>query len=288
MAKNEKKVSTWRDKYRLSIYKDKTFEEVWSFRMTKYNGFLLGIFTLLFIVGVTSVLIFFTNIREFIPGYPDGNMRRNIIMNAILLDSLQYELDLRDKYFENLQDMIAGREPRDVLSVQNSTGDYASIEFSSSPEDSLLREQIEREEQYNLTVGNNQQQSEITNLSRIHFFPPVKGLISGSFDPSRNHFGTDIVSQPKAVVSSVLDGTVIFAGWTMETGYVLQIQHKNNLISVYKHNSSLFKQAGDPVKVGEEIAIIGNSGELYTSGPHLHFELWYNGNPIDAEQYILF
>ena len=288
MAKNGKKVSSWRDKYRISILKDKTFKEVWTFRITKYNAFLIALSTLLLIIGITSVLIFFTGIREFIPGYPDGNMRRNIIMNAILLDSLEYELELRDRYFENLQDMIAGREPRDIVNAQDSIGDYESIEFSRSLEDSLLRQQIEQEEQYNLTVGTSQPLQELTSLSRIHLFPPVKGLISGSFDVAKSHYGTDIVSQPSAVVSSVLDGTVILASWTMETGYVIQIQHANNLVSVYKHNATLLKESGDQVKAGETIAIIGNSGELYTSGPHLHFELWRNGEPLDPEKYILF
>lgn len=116
----------------------------------------------------------------------------------------------------------------------------------------------------------------------------MKGIVSGSIDPRTKHYGTDIVTTPKAVVSAALDGVVMFAGWTMETGNVIQIQHANNLITVYKHNATLLKQQGDVVRAGEGIGIVGDSGELYTSGPHLHFEIWYNGEVLNPENYILF
>jgi len=127
-----------------------------------------------------------------------------------------------------------------------------------------------------------------TSLANIHFFPPVKGIISSNFDTRTRHYATDIVTQPKAVVSSTLEGTVIMTGWTMETGFVIAIQHANNLLSVYKHNARLLKEMGDRVWAGEAISIVGDSGELYTSGPHLHFELWHNGVPLDPAQYIYF
>ncbi|MFP4487878.1 MAG: M23 family metallopeptidase [Bacteroidales bacterium] len=287
MAKTDTKKRSWRDKYRLAIYNDKTFEEVWRIRMTRYNGFLLIVFMVLFIIGTTVVLMSFTNLREFIPGYPDGNTRRNIIMNALRLDSLENELKLRDQYFENLNAIISGREPVDRVAGQDTTANYDEIVFSESAEDSLLRQQVEQEEQYNLTFLADDGDSDI-HLSNIHFFPPAKGMVSGHFDPRTRHYGTDIVTSPKAVISATLDGTVIFTGWTMETGWVIQIQHSNNLISVYKHNITLLKQMGDEVVAGEGIAVVGDSGELYTSGPHLHFEIWYKGKAVDPEDYILF
>lgn len=287
MAKTDTKKRSWRDKYRFSIYNDKTFEEVWHIRMTRYNGFLLLVFLVLFIVGLTTVLISFTNLREFIPGYPDGNTRRNIIMNAIRLDSLENELELRDQYFANLNAIISGREPIDRVAGQDTIANYEDITFSNSAEDSLLRVQVEQEEQYNLSFLEDYTARNM-NLSNIHFFPPVKGIVSGHFNPRTRHYGTDIVTSPKAVVSATLDGTVIFTGWTMETGWVIQIQHASNLISVYKHNATLLKDPGDNVVAGEGIAVVGDSGELYTSGPHLHFEIWYNGEAVNSEDYILF
>lgn len=287
MAKNDKKKRNWRDKYRFSIVNDTTFEEVWRVRLTQYNAFLLITGLVLFIIGATVSLIAFTNLREFIPGYPDVTMRRNILMSAIRLDSLDKELEMRDKYFANMNAIISGKEPTDFYSVQDTTGNYRSIVFKNTPEDSALRARVENEEKYNLTLGPSSLES-VVSLAGLHFFPPVKGIISGRFDERTKHFGTDIVAKPKSSVSAVLDGTVIFTGWTMETGFVIQIQHTNNIVSIYKHNASLLKETGDLVKAGEPISIIGNSGELYTSGPHLHFEIWYKGSPLDPEKHILF
>ena len=287
MAKNDKKKRNWRDKYRFSIVNDTTFEEVWRVRLTQYNAFLLITALFLFIIGATTSLIAFTNLREFIPGYPDVAMRRNILMSAIRLDSLDREIALRDKYFANLNDIISGKKPSDPYSTQTASGNYKSITFRNSPEDSALRVRVENEEKYNLTLGPASPES-VTSLAGLHFFPPVKGIISGRYDLRTKHFGTDIVTKPKSPVSAALDGTVIFTGWTMETGFVIELQHPNNIVSVYKHNASLLKETGDLVRAGEPISIVGDSGELYTSGPHLHFEIWYKGSPLDPEKHILF
>ena len=286
MAKNDKNKRNWRDKYRFSVYNDTTFEEVWRVRLTRYNAFLLITFLVLFIIGATTSLIAFTDIREFIPGYPDVTMRRNILMSAIRLDSLERELDLRDKYFANLNAIISGKQPVDIISRQDTTKKYNAVKFSNSPENIALRTQIEQEEQYNLTLG--PRITETTSLASLHFFPPVKGIVSGKYDLRTKHFGTDIVTKPKSPVLAALDGTVIFTGWTMETGYVIEIQHNNNLVSVYKHNAALLKEAGELVRAGEAISVVGDSGELYTSGPHLHLEIWYKGSPLDPEKHILF
>ena len=286
MAKNDKDKRNWRDKYKFAIFNDTTFEEVWRVRLTQYNAFLLITFLVLFIIGATSSLIAFTNIREFIPGYPDVTMRRNILMSAIRLDSLEFEIALRDKFFANLNAIISGRQPEEIIPRQDTTKNYRAIKFASSPEDQVLRTKVEQEEQFNLTLG--PRINESTSLASLHFFPPVKGIVSGKYDLRTKHFGTDIVTKPKSLVLAALDGTVIFTGWTMETGYVIEIQHVNNLVSVYKHNANLLKEAGDLVKAGEAISIVGDSGELYTSGPHLHFEMWYKGSPLDPEKHILF
>ena len=172
-------------------------------------------------------------------------------------------------------------------SAQDTFGNYRAIKFKSIPEDSALRAQVESSERYNLTLGPTSPEA-VTSLASLHFFPPVKGVISGHFDIRSKHFGTDIVSRLKSPVSAVLDGTVIFTGWTMETGFVIEVQHQNNIVSVYKHNESLLKETGDRVRAGEPISIIGSTGELYTSGPHLHFEIWYKGSPLDPEEHILF
>jgi murein DD-endopeptidase MepM/ murein hydrolase activator NlpD len=286
MATNDKNKRNWRDKYKFAVFNDTTFEEVWRVRLTQYNAFLLIALLILFIIGATASLIAFTNLREFIPGYPNVIMRRNILVSAIRLDSLERELVLRDKYFDNLKAIISGKQPGEILPRRDTTRSYKSINFGKSAEDQALRTKVEKEEQFNLTLG--PRITETTSLASLHFFPPVKGVISGKFDQRTKHFGTDIVTKLKSPVSAALDGTVIFTGWTMETGYVIEIQHMNNLVSVYKHNSTLLKEIGESVKAGEPISVVGDSGELYTTGPHLHFEMWYKGSPLDPEKHILF
>ena len=214
-------------------------------------------------------------------------MRRNILISAIRLDSLDRELKLRDKYFDNLNAIIMGNQPVTMSARQDTTKNYKAIKFSSSSDDSVLRTRVENEERYNLTLGPATPES-VSGLASLHFFHPVKGIISGRYDVRTKHFGTDIVTKPKALVSTVLDGTVIFTGWTMETGFVIEVQHSNNIVSVYKHNANLLKETGDLVRAGDAISVVGDSGELYTSGPHLHFEIWYKGSPLDPEKHILF
>ena len=287
MSLNREK-SSWKHRLRITIYNDHTFEEIWQTRLTKLGTFTLIGAVIISLIALTTILIAFTNLREFIPGYPDGNMRRNIIMTAYRLDSLENELHIRDQYFSNINAIISGEEPVDFKSLQDTSKSYENITFSKSVEDSLLRIQIEQEEQYNLSTSEYEENNKESKIINQHFFTPLKGVVSSKFSPVDNHFGTDIVAEPKSIVSAVLDGTVIMAGWTLETGYIIEIQHGNNIISVYKHNTELLKDIGSVVSAGETISIIGNSGELYTSGPHLHFELWHNGTPIDPEKYIIF
>lgn len=288
--KKEKKriIKKLKAKYRLIIYNDTTFEEVWFMRLSRLNMFsFVGIIVILF-TAIVTVIIAFTPIREFIPGYPDQNMRRNIILNAIKVDSLEYELQLKDQYFMNLKTIIEGKEPNSFESLQDSNIIYDDIIFTKSKPDTILYKQIEKDQQYNLSVfedkkSNNKYRPGFPEL----FFPPIRGLITRKFNSSENHFGTDIVAAPNEAILATLDGTIILANWTLETGYIISIQHENNLVSVYKHLAEKLKSPGTYVQAGEPIGIFGNSGDLST-GPHLHFELWHNQTPIDPEDYIVF
>jgi len=288
MAANKEKlkyIDKLKNKYRLNILNDETFEEVWAMRLSRLN--VISVFggAAILIVFLVIALIAFTPIREFIPGYPDGNTRRNIVINALKADSLERELKLWKDYYSNINNILRGGEPVSVVSKPDSSVKYKEIRFTRSVEDSLLRMQIEENEMYNLSVFDGRKAK--SNISTILLFAPVKGVVTSTFSLQQNHFGVDIVAASNEPVVAVADGTVTLASWTIETGNVLQIQHDDNLISVYKHNSQLLKKQGARVKAGETIAIIGNSGEL-TTGPHLHFELWHNGNPIDPEKYIVF
>lgn len=272
-------------KYRLVFFNDNTFEEVWHLRLSLLNVLsMVGIISFLLIILVI-VLIAFTPLRELIPGYPDESMRRTIVLNAIRLDSLEKQLRMRDQYFDNLKALFSGGEPIKYEIPQDTSKNYKNIKFTKSVHDSLLRQRIEEEEQFNFSVSpKNKRES---SIAEMHFFAPVKGIVTNGYNAKENHFGVDIVGSPNEVVKATADGTVLMASWTIETGYIIQIQHQNDVVSVYKHNANLLKKIGSVVKTGDAIAIIGNSGEL-TTGPHLHFELWHSGKPVNPTDYIIF
>jgi murein DD-endopeptidase MepM/ murein hydrolase activator NlpD len=272
-------------KYRMVLLNEDTFEEVGNMRLTRLNLIaLMGVFLIL-LVASTYSLIAFTNIRELIPGYPDATMRQHIRTNAMKLDSLEYEQAIRDQYFDNLNRIIAGEVPEMYMNDTTGMVDLQDITFLRSTNDSLLRQQVEAEEQFRLSVLDEDESNR--NLYDMHFFTPVDGIITGAFSPADGHFGIDLVAAPNEVVKAALDGTVTMSTWTLETGYVIQIQHDDELLSVYKHNASLFKTVGQKVVAGDAIAIVGNSGEL-TTGPHLHFELWHDRVPLNPVDYIAF
>lgn len=285
--KKEKKQDNFfhrlRNKYRLSILNDQTYEEVLKFRLSRMNVIILvGGFAIALMLLVT-MLIAFTPIREFIPGYPDGRTRKGYINNALKVDSLEKEIKNWQLYYNNISIILNGGEPIAVESKPDTNRRYSNINFSKSGEDSLLRQQIEADNLYNLTASVN----ENSKQQSIFFIPPIKGVVINHYNPFQNHYGIDLVAAPNEVVLAVADGTVIISSWTLETGFTIGIQHKNNYISFYKHNSKLLKRQGERVNSGEAIAIIGNSGEL-TTGPHLHFELWHDGTPVDPAKYIHF
>lgn len=288
MSEKKEKESIFRKirhKYRLSIYRDETFEELLNLKLTKLNVLaLVSVLTLIFLVIVISIIAY-TPARELIPGYPDENTARNIRLNAHRLDSLELELQKRDAYFENVRRIVSGETPQPINIPRDTALKKGNVNFQRSSGDSILRSMLDSEKPYTLLMDDHKKIR--TSLSNVLFFSPVKGLITSPFKPSEDHYGTDVVAAPNEVVKAVLGGTVIMAGWTLETGYVIQIQHENDLISVYKHNAELLKGTGDRVSAGEPIAIVGNSGEL-TTGPHLHFELWHNGNALNPENYVSF
>jgi murein DD-endopeptidase MepM/ murein hydrolase activator NlpD len=236
-------------------------------------------------MGGTALVIAFSPLREYIPGYTSTDIRRQMVSLNQLSDSLNTELINRERYLQNIKNIIEGRNI-DTSQVEivapNST--LEDINFEKTPEDSLLREQVEAEEKFNFFGYTNVDNQ---SIEKLLFFLPVKGLVTESFNIEDEHYGVDVVTKENELIKSTLNGVVVMSSWTSETGHVIAIQHENNLLSVYKHNSVLLKDQGERVEAGEAIAIIGNSGK-WSSGPHLHFELWYNNNPVDPEQYILF
>jgi len=288
MAEKAEKRSFWekfRHKYRLSIYRDETYEEVLNLRLTRLNVMaILGAGVFLFLLFVISVIAY-TPVRELIPGYPDEETVRNIYLNNYRLDSLEMEIEKRDVYFENLRRIIAGERPEDMDNKGQASVSRTGTIFKKSKEDSALRQMVEPADKFSLSTV--EPKTINTALSSTLLFPPVKGMVTNTFNSRSEHYGIDVVAAANEVVKATLPGIVTMAGWTLETGYVIQLQHENNIISIYKHNAELLKHIGDRVRAGEPIAIIGNSGEL-TTGPHLHFELWYNGASLDPQEYITF
>ena len=271
------------NKYRLVVLNEDTFEERFTFKINRLNVFVFSIIFTFALILATSILIAFTPLREYIPGYSSVTLKKNAAQLAYKTDSLQQVIKINELYFSSIKKVLKG----DVSSVNFNKDsiieaakiDLTGIEINTSKEDSLLREKVSLEDKYNPLINN----------SQINFvlFPPVKGTISQDFNAKEKHYAIDVVTSKDAPVKSAADGTVIFSEWTAETGYVIIIEHSNNLISVYKHNSQLSKDQGSLVKAGEVIATAGNTGELST-GAHLHFELWSDGYPIDPTNFIDF
>ena len=283
MKRKIKIFRNFRNKYRLSILNDETFEEVWQYRLSRMNVIIaVGGFAI-FLIIMVSVLIAFTPLREFIPGYPDGETRKGYVKNALRADSLERVLKQWENYYANINTILNGGVPLTIESKADTVKPSRTVEYARSKEDSLLRNQIEADQMYNLSFNS----SGNTKTNTFFFIPPVKGIVTNRYSPLQNHYWIDLVAAPNEVVLAVAKGTVILADWTIETGYTIAVQHENNFISVYKHNSKLLKRQGDVVGAGDAIAIIGNSGEL-TTGPHLHFEMWQNGNTLDPSKFIHF
>ena len=277
-----------KNRYRLVVLNDTTFDERYSASLTPLN--VISALALVFfgISALVATLIIFTPLREYIPGYGDTETRLNAMSAAVRADSLQEAQRTYAQYFDNIQRVLSGEIAADTLNEEGEmeTQEYSNLDFTVSAEDSMLRNEIESQERYSLSEEA-QNSSQLLGLPKLLFFVPMRGTITDSFDASIGHYGVDITAPEGEPVMSVYDGTVLLSSFTSDGGHVIQVQHPNNLISIYKHNSVLLKKVGDAILAGETIAIIGNSGE-YTDGPHLHFELWHNGTPLNPQDFISF
>ena len=274
------------NKYKLVIYNEATLNEKFNINLTKVNVFTYAGLILIFIIVFVIALFIFTPLKNFLPKIQDTGLRTKIETNIIRIDSLQNEIYIRDQYFRNIRNILQGKELDSIEVIIDTTMQNSDeIVFSKLKHDSILKELVANEEEVYLSMISDD--GEGSSLKNIHFYKPVQGMISAKFDASIKHYGIDLVAPEDEPILATLGGTVTIATWSVNTGYTIQIQHDNNLISVYKHNSELLKESGDRVEAGEAIAIIGNSGEL-TTGTHLHFELWYNGTPINPADYLLY
>jgi murein DD-endopeptidase MepM/ murein hydrolase activator NlpD len=278
-----------RDQYRLVILNEETLEERISFKLSRLNVFVaIGLLSII-LVFITTYIIAFTPLKEYIPGYTDVTLQRRIYELQLRSDSVAFAMRSQEKYLENVKKVLGGDLPneREMTPVDTAQArNYKNIQDKHSPEDSLLRMEYEGASKYNL-FKSDKSSGKGSSMRNLTFFSPIKGMVTSEFDPLRKHFGIDIVAARDEVIKAVQDGTVIFSGWTVETGYVIAIQHPGNVISIYKHNSVLLKKEGNIVHAGETVAIIGETGELST-GPHLHLELWINGIPVNPKDYIVF
>lgn len=272
-------------KYRLVILNEDTFEERVSFQLSKLNVIILTAISGMLLVSGTSVLIAFTPIREFIPGYSSTALKNEATRLTLTVDSLTTVVKKNSAYFRSIRKVLTGEvDSLDMeqayTSKETKPVDPDTVNISASQQDSILRVKVEQEDKYSLL-------EKATFNTNFTLFPPVSGRISEVYNAEQKHYAVDIVTEKNEPVKATLDGTVIFAEWTVETGYVIIIEHSFGLISVYKHNDSLLKNQGDLVTAGEAIAVVGNTGE-FSYGPHLHFELWVDGYPVNPSDYINF
>jgi len=284
--KHQEKRNRLLSKYRFSIYNDSSHYELFVVRITGLGILITTLLTVIIIITSVIILIAFTSLKELIPGYPDTQTQRMIVSTFLKADSLEQVMTQWDWQLSNMQRILNNENPMDLdaifIASTDSLNTASRTRLTPSREDSLLRKEVQQQEQFSTLQRNPLQQ-----LEGLLFFPPVKGVVSDGFNASKKHFAIDVAAPLNSMVNAVLDGTVTLAQWTDDTGFVIQLQHDNNLISVYKHNVKLLKNVGDRVKAGTAIALVGNTGTI-TTGPHLHFELWHNGTPIDPAKYISF
>lgn len=271
-------------KYRLVILNESTFEEKISFKLSRLNVFVTGTLFIIGLIGFTILLIAFTPLREYIPGYSSTKLKRQATELTYKTDSLVRILNYTNHYLDNIRLVLRGEIENNQVHRDSLFGQFkldpASINLTPIKEDSILRAEVALEDKYNLF----EKKSEKTGLV---LFSPISGTVTQAYDPHQKHYAVDIVAPIGTPVKAVADGMVIFSEWTSDTGNVIILEHKNGFISVYKHNGSLSKRQGDVVRTGEVIASVGNTGE-FTTGPHLHFELWDNGAPVNPMDFLDF
>ncbi len=272
------------NKYRLVVLNENTFEERLALKLSRLNVFIFGgVFSIFLILG-TILLIAFTPIKEYIPGYSSTKLKTDATKLTFETDSLKNRLAVLENYTKSIKSVLTGEITADdtIDSIQelSKRTQIDESKLNATKQDSIFREKIESRDRFPLS-------DELQNKVKIVFFAPISGTVSQSFNSENKHFALDVVAKTGTPVKAVADGTVIFSEWTTETGYVIIIKHANNYISVYKHNGTLLKEQGDLVQSGEAIASVGSTGEL-TTGPHLHFELWSDGYAVNPTNYIDF
>ena len=276
----EKKSKT----FRLTFIDDKTHQHLVTLRFTRTSFFITAVTVVVVLCAAIYSAIAFTPIRTFIPGYPDARSKRAAIQNAITIDSLENVIFRWELYSENLRRAVEGVEPVKIDSlIKTQKSRTTAIDMETiARQDSLLRKHVKEEEQFGISARGRRD----LPIEGLHFFTPLKGVVSQGYDAALHPY-IDIAAPEGSVVKATLDGTVIFAGWSDDAGYTIQIQHDGDIVSIYKHTDKLLKKTGDKVTAGSPIALVGNTGEL-TTGDHLHFELWHKGKTVDPTSYIKF
>ena len=282
---NKKKLQTkLLHKYRLVVLNEDTFEERFAVKLTLLNVFFLSSLAAIVLITLTTLLIVLTPIKEYIPGYSSAALQKQALKLSYKTDSLLKSINMNDLYIKSIKSALSGEVNSVVINKDSifkaAQADADVLDLNPSKADSILRAKVSNEDKYNLFET-------ATTVADFVFFPPVNGSISADFDINEKHFAVDIVIPKNTPIKATADGRVLFASWTSDASYVIIIDHGDELISVYKHNSSLTKSQGEFVKAREVIAISGSSGELST-GPHLHFELWNNGIPLNPTTFIDF
>lgn len=281
--KKKKIIKKLNYKYRLVIMNDEIFREALSFKLSRLNVIIV-VFTLILTTAlITFFLVTRTPLRKFLPGASYEEIDEKIDRLIVLTDSLEYKHEVNDLYIQNIQAISKGEEPEDPMQ-KLLTDSVKPVEFiSPSEEDSLLRVMADEQLQGGLTL----KELSLNSVASYTFFTPLHGMISSQFEPEKGHYGIDVLAKEGSAINAALDGIVVLAEWSVETGHLLAIQHKDDIITIYKHNSVLLKKQGERVRAGDPIAIIGNSGENST-GPHLHLEVWFKNVPVNPENYMTF
>lgn len=264
---------------------DDTHDNVWSKKFTRIGALVTAVTVIVVTIATIFCVIAFTPIRTLIPGYPDARSKHDAIKNAITIDSLENVLTKWELYSENLRRVVDGQEPLKIdslMEVRKNPAAEAGDSRELAEKDSLLRKEVADEDRFDIKPGS----ARTLPIEGMHFFTPLKGVVSQGYDKALHPY-IDITAPGNSVVMSVLDGTVISAGWNDTEGYTIRIQHEGDIISVYKHNQKLLKETGDKVTAGTPIAVLGGTGST-SDGDHLHFELWHKGEAVDPTKYISF
>ena len=285
MAKKKKHtlIDKLSERFHILLVNEKTLEKKKLFSSSLVSLVSSSLFTFLLVLSSSFMLIYITPLKEYFRGYTSIELRESALVNSIKLDSLESLYISQSNYIKSIKDLLSGNISFEELDQNSEYIDASSLELEivkANKEDSLLRALVDEEDKYNAF---DLQGERFTTV----LFPPVKGTLSSEFDYESKHYGVDIAMPENSPVHSISEGIIVFAEWTSETGFVIIIEHLNGLISIYKHNASIIKSQGDRIDTGEIIAFTGNTGSL-TTGPHLHFELWYQGEPVDPLSYIEF